>query len=99
MSITWIDREMAKAVGKNLSYLHSVTFNPQEGKTDEEIGNFIWQFILSLKHEIESKSNNKSHESNLKRIKHAHALYKEMEKKRNGKAFRKRFMERNTNDL
>jgi hypothetical protein len=99
MSITWIDREMAKAVGKNLSYLHSVTFNPQEGKTDEEIGNFVWQFILSLKHEIESKSNNESYKSNLKRIKHAHALYKEMEKKRNGEAFRKRFMERNTNDL
>ena len=82
MSKTWIDKEMAKAIGNNLNYLHTITFDPQEIHTTEEIGNFIWQYILSLKTELQNKSDNESLTENLKRIKHVHTQYKEMERKR-----------------
>jgi len=85
MSKTWIDKEMAKAIGNNLNYLHAITFDPQEIHTTEEIGNFIWQYISSLKTEIYNKSNSESVSENLKRIKHVHTQYKEMERKRNEK--------------
>ena len=85
MSKTWIDKEMAKAIGNNLNYLHAITFDPQEIHTTEEIGNFIWQYISSLKTEIYNKRNSESVSENLKRIKHVHTQYKEMERKRNEK--------------
>lgn len=87
MSELWIDKEMAKAVGNNLSYLHSATFDPQETKPTDEIGMHVWQFILSLKRDIEARSADAQLESNRKRIKAVHAEYQAMEKIRNLSAY------------
>ena len=87
MSDLWIDKEMAKAIGNNLTYLHSATFDPQETKPTDEIGMHVWQFILSLKHDIEARSADAQLESNRKRIKAVHAEYQAMEKIRNLSAY------------
>mgnify|MGYP003127004105 FL=1 len=82
MSNLWIDKEMAKAVGNNLAYLHSATFDPQVTKTTDEIGMHVWQFIKSLKHDIEARSADAQVEANRKRIKAVHAEYQLMERMR-----------------